>query len=82
MSKNLLRVVSCIVTLCVTIGLLCPLTDLMERKSSDQKYESFFQQEQDFDVLFMGTSHVINAIFPMELWNDYGVVSYNFGGTC
>ena len=45
MSKNLLRVVSCIVTLCVTIGLLCPLTDLMERKSSEQKYESFFQQK-------------------------------------
>jgi hypothetical protein len=52
----------------------------MERKSSDFKYVDFFEQDEDFDVLFMGTSHVINDIFPMELWNDYGIVSYNFGG--
>lgn len=31
-------------------------------------------------MLFMGTSHVLNAVYPMELWNDYGIVSYNFGG--
>jgi hypothetical protein len=52
----------------------------MERKASDFKYANFFEQDEDFDVLFFGTSHVINGIFPMELWNDYGIVSYNFGG--
>jgi hypothetical protein len=52
----------------------------MERKSSDFKYADYFEQDEDFDVLFFGTSHVINGIFPMELWNDYGIVSYNFGG--
>lgn len=80
MKKQLLRLVSCIITVCLTIGMLCYFTDLMERKSSDQKYEDFFKQKQDFDVLFMGSSHVINGVFPMELWNDYGIVSYNFGG--
>jgi hypothetical protein len=52
----------------------------MERKASDFKYANFFEQDEDFDVLFFGTSHVINGIFPMELWNEYGIVSYNFGG--
>lgn len=56
------------------------LTRLTERKNSYEKYASFFQQEENFDVLFFGTSHVINGIFPMELWNSYGIVSYNFGG--
>ncbi len=73
-------VIGCIITLGLIIMSLRYSTDLMERKSSDLKYAAFFKQEADFDVLFMGSSHVINGIFPMELWNDYGIVSYNFGG--
>lgn len=53
---------------------------IVARKDSYFKYEPFFKQEENFDVLFMGTSHVLNAVYPMELWNDYGIVSYNFGG--
>lgn len=68
------------VTICLTVLLLGYMTDLMERKASDVKYMDFFDQKEDFDVLFMGTSHVINAVFPMELWNDYGIISYNCGG--
>lgn len=52
-------------------------SDLFERKYSYSKYYDFYQQEQDFDVLFLGTSHVLNAVYPMELWRDYGIVSYN-----
>ena len=33
-----------------------------------------------YAVLFFGTSHVNNAVFPMELWKDYGITAYNFGG--
>ncbi len=80
MKKKILRILSCIITICLTIVILSKLTDIMERKSSDQKYSDFWSQEEDFDVLFMGTSLVINGVFPMELWNDYGIVSYNFGG--
>ena len=72
--------ISCIITLCLTVCLLAYLTDLMERKSSDSKYADFFTQDEDFNVLFMGTSHVMNAVYPMELWDDYGIISYNFGG--
>lgn len=70
----------CLVTLALTTAMLVGLTRLMERKGSHYKYGPFFAQEQNTDVLFMGSSHVINAVFPMELWKDYGIVSYNFGG--
>lgn len=80
MRSKLRTIVSCIITISLTICILSHLTDLMERKASDVKYKDFFEQEEDFDVLFMGTSHVINGVFPMELWNDYGIVSYNLGG--
>lgn len=71
---------SCIITVCLTVCILLCLTNLMERKASEEKYADFFEQKEDFDVLFMGTSHVINGVFPMRLWNEYGIVSYNFGG--
>ena len=80
MRRKIKIVISCIITVSLTVCFLFRLTDLMERKSSDIKYADFFEQDEDFDVLFMGTSHVINAVFPMELWNDYGIISYNFGG--
>ena len=80
MHKNIKNLIGCIVTLCLTVIILVRLTELMERKDSERKYSDFFAQEEDFDVLFMGTSHVINGVYPMELWNDYGIVSYNFGG--
>lgn len=80
MKRKIKIILNCIVTLGITVMLLVYSTDIMERKTSVSKYAPFFEQEADFDVLFMGTSHVINGIFPMELWKDYGIVSYNFGG--
>lgn len=79
--KRKLKIIcSCIATICLLIVSLQYLTDLMELKDSDFKYLPFLEQNEDFDVLFMGTSHVLNGIYPMELWNDYGIVSYNMGG--
>lgn len=71
---------NCIITICLLTVSLKYLTDLMELKTSDTKYLPFLEQNEDFDVLFMGSSHVILGIYPMELWNDYGIVSYNMGG--
>ena len=70
------------VTLCLALIIcgLAVLTRLTERKTSTEKYHDFFAEKNDFDVLFLGTSHVTNGIYPMELWNDYGIVSYNMGG--
>lgn len=80
MKRKLWRIISCALTICLLIVSLNYLTNIMERKESIKKYQPFFAQEADFDVLFMGTSHVLYGIFPMELWNDYGITSYNFGG--
>lgn len=68
------------IVICLTGAILVGLTNITESKSSLKKYKQFFQQEEDFDVLFLGSSKVINGILPMELWNDYGIVSYNLGG--
>ena len=79
--KRFLRIGGgCLVTAALLVAALAGLTKVLERKASYAKYAPFFAQEEDFDVLFMGSSHLLNSVFPMELWKDYGIVSYNFGG--
>lgn len=72
-------ITGCLVTAGLTLLFLTHSTGLLEKKAAVEKYTPFFEQEENFDVLFMGTSHVIYGISPMDLWHDYGIVSYNFG---
>ncbi len=41
------------------------------------KNTPFIRDDREYDVLFFGTSHVVNSVFPMQLWRDYGITSYN-----
>ena len=58
---------------------LCLLDNAMRRDDGERKYGEFFASETGFDVLFMGTSRVLNGISPMELWRNFGITSYNMG---
>ena len=80
MNRKLKIFISCVAVTVLTLSMLAGLCQLTQRKASVEKYHDFFAQEEDFDVLFIGSSHMMNAVYPMELWNDYGIVSYNLGG--
>lgn len=54
---------------------------LLENKYSYEKYKPFFDEQLQFDVLFFGSSHILTAMSPMDLWNDYGITSYNFANS-
>jgi len=49
----------------------------LELKTWYTKYGDFYDGEMDYDVLFFGTSHVLNGIDPMTLYGEYGIKSYN-----
>lgn len=53
------------------------LSDLFRTKGTQRINGTFFNQPKDYDVLFFGTSHVRYGIYPMELWEEYGITSYN-----
>ncbi len=53
--------------------------EFLEYKEAHEKYNDFFEAETNLDVIFLGTSHTWNSVLPMELWNDYGISSYNWG---
>ena len=50
---------------------------IVERKQSRRQFEPFWDRPQELDVLFLGDSHMVNGVFPMELWRDYGLTGYN-----
>ncbi|MCR5621497.1 MAG: hypothetical protein K6G18_06540 [Treponema sp.] len=37
----------------------------------------FYKDSMEYDVLFLGTSHVGCAVYPMQLWHDRGISSYS-----
>ena len=53
---------------------------LTARKDSQVKYADFMDHASEIDVLFLGSSHVINGVNPVELFEAYGYTSYNMGG--
>lgn len=65
----------------LTILFICLqlVNNITKRKNAYNKMSDFISQTENFDVLFFGSSHTMNGIYPMEMWNDYGIVSYNMG---
>lgn len=76
--KTILSVVCWLAALCVCLVLADRLT---RRDDGARKYDAFFEEKQDIDVLFLGTSRVLDSILPMELWRDSGIASYNMGNS-
>lgn len=71
---NLVRILTFLLILCICFF---TISNIVKRKYAYDKMADFFKQEEDFNVLFFGSSHMLNAVFPMELWKDYGIISYN-----
>lgn len=34
-------------------------------------------EQESWDVIFAGSSHMNNALYPVQLWKEYGIASYN-----
>ena len=54
-----------------------PVSNLLERKVSTERFSEFWEDPEGFDVWFMGSSHMFYAVQPMELWKQYGIRSFN-----
>ncbi len=74
------RIVSLILLIAFLLGGIYYGDKMTTRGVSQQKYVKYFGEQQDYDVLFYGSSHVLSGIQPMELWHDYGITSYNLAG--
>lgn len=74
---NLKKIISCLVCLSLTLALLAGLTQLSVKKDGYAKHAEFYEQEENYDVMFVGASPAMNGIYPMEMWREHGIISYN-----
>ena len=74
--KNALKVLVVLGLIGIMLAGLSRVTSLRWSLSSK---EAFFQQERQYDVLFVGSSHVKDTINPLVLWEKAGIASYNLG---
>ena len=60
--------------------ILLGLSDKIRIQKNQQMSGLYYKfQENTFDVLFFGTSILYRGVYPMNLWNQYGIVSFNLG---
>lgn len=75
----------CLLALCVgTLNRVLVLKETMTLTTpafpDTFMYERFYQMEDDtVDVLFLGSSHTLSFLSPQELYDRYGITSYNLG---
>ena len=78
-SKPFRRAVSVLLLLAMVLG-GAAFSGRLLRLEDGARVESFFAQDTEYDVLFFGSSHMVNGIYPMYLWQAYGIPAYNLAG--
>lgn len=67
---------SCVFVLLLGVT-LSYCTRVLERKNSSNQFGPFLDHSKQYDVLYFGDSRFVNCLFPMEIWEDYGIPGYN-----
>jgi len=75
--KHILRTLEALLFCIVLAVCVAAATNVLERKQSISRFKPFFDKAKEHEVLFVGDSHMVNAVFPMELWEKYGITAYN-----
>ena len=71
--RSLLRILESCVFLLLLWVVMVMVSGLLERKNSRNLLGGFLEEPQLYDVLFFGDSQLMNAMIPLEMWEDYGI---------
>ena len=75
-------VVALVVAVCVSGAWKVLTLKAADSEDTSASFENFYELEEDsVDVLFMGSSHVFQGFVPQELYDGYGITSYNLGSS-
>ena len=73
------KILLVILSLCLIIVIISSLSYVF-KGDHGLSWELFYEYADDIDVLFLGNSHAADYV-PMELWEQYGVTSYNLASS-
>lgn len=85
MKRKFIFATKCILFLLLLILILSAVNNVLVPKyfidnswPTTSTYLGFYEMpENSIDVLFLGSSHGVTAFIPQELYNNYGITSYN-----
>ncbi len=69
---------SAAIFLALFLFLLNGVSEVLRNKTGDVNISTFYQEpDNTLDVLFIGTSHALDAFSPMQIYEQTGILSYN-----
>lgn len=78
MNKSIIgKTIKLICFLLIFLILLQHFSFVLVDKSAAAENGYIYDEKNDIDVLFLGTSVTNSGISPLDLWNNYGITSYN-----
>ena len=75
------RALAVIATLALLVGGIFSVQEVTRIKTTeitDLTYRTFFENPEQYDVVFFGTSHVLYGISPFDIWDECRITSYNW----
>ena len=65
-------IVKAVALLAIAAVVMQAVFKVVQRKESYEKYADFFDIADQIDVLYLGSSHVINGVNPVQIFEQYG----------
>ena len=80
MKTGIKRALSVVLLLAMVAIYVAFLARALAMQDGPEKNGAFLREDRQYDVLLFGSSHMVNGIYPMQLWKDYGITAYNLSG--
>lgn len=86
MIKKVIRCVGFILVTILTLNFIYNVLKLKDTNGGEQEIYSVVNQlgntpKNTVDVLFMGTSHCYNSVYPAVMWDEYGISAFDLAIT-
>lgn len=72
-------VITAVITVIMAIFTICGadwINQTLMHKASRDRMQDLIEAQTNKDILFVGNSHVMDGVIPMDIWRDFGYTSY------
>lgn len=77
--QNLKKIISFVSFICIALFIFTRVTYLFREVSCSRDIITGFEEEENLDVIFIGSSTVVEYYQPLTAWKEYGYTSYSYG---
>lgn len=80
-TKHIIRIIAAVLLLLFSL-MICSKIFVHTASHNEVRIRNFFlQDENSIDIVFIGASEIFTGISPMQIWNEYGITSYNLAAS-